>query len=714
MRSGSSNTRRNGGEKKMKINQMRRLTLLAGILSLIFLESTITMTNATIIVPPQKLTLQGGYEKGTEWVNGYWSFTVVVNQVEEIIGVELPKNTTFDKSGEESAYIKTNSSLKVMFEPVEAYYKRKLKRTEELVMPAYCRGKMTLGFASYDTGIMSETLTATFFEWGESSWKKFTTWKVSIFKNGNLLGQSITNTEDGQNLVMVKTNEGTIRIENLGRLEGIDTAPDTPNIVLFDANHIYTDDALKFIRYDFGGETVKFEPDMVVRKIKGSEAYSVYWTGDIRWRDGEAVEYLPAPFQGDKAGYLDPIVPMKGWKDGGGIPIIESIRDPVTPVIYPSEESDDIKKYDCLTEYLDRKTGAGNIAQEFLDNNWYIENDSVIAPIPWGQYSGSPLANVLVPTELVDSWVYRVPIADVRIEKVSWKGIDSMKAGIEDSQTATLEVTLKQYANVKSSAEILVNANSIDASVADNVRTETFEPNATKTLLFKVKNMGVASDADGTIAIIVRSKWNNDITSMNNELSYRLIPKVIEIPDDIKHPDDKEKSDDPLNDKPDNVAPIPIYENNTLSYAIVLASIIIAATSVIVTKMRKNKDRGSPTFSTKPEDKAQSTLDRINEGKKKVTHISDTLLETLGFKSLKDRLMPSIIMTVGGLTLIFVASVWYTNIASWLPFGFKLLIWWFDIPSAIIGFVGLLCTIGGILGIVLSSAIPMPNFRQRG
>jgi len=698
----------------MKTGKKIKLSLLSIVLLLIFLESvisTIPKINATLVVPPQKVMLQGGHEENKEWVKGYWSFTIAVNQVEEMIGVELPKNTTVNKSDEESAYIKTNSSLRLTFEPVEAYYKRKLKSTKELVMPAYCRGRMFLGFGSYDTSVISQQVTATFYEWGESSWKKFTVWKVSAFKNGNLIGQGTANTEDGQNLILIPTNEGTIRIENLGRLEGTDTAPDTPNIVIFDANHIYTDDALKFIRYDYGGETVKFEPDLIIRKIKGSEAYSVYWTGDIRWREGEAVEYLPAPFQGDKAGYIDPITPGKGWKDAGGIPFIESIRDPVTPAVFPWEESDEIKKYDCLTEYLDRKTASGNIAQEFLDGNWYIANDSVIVPIPWGQYSGSPLANVLIPTEIADSWVYRVPSANVKIEKVTWKGVDSKKVAIEDSQTATFEVILKQYAKVKSSAEILVNSTNSHAIVADNIRTESFEPNETKTLLFKVKNLGVANEVEGTIMIVVRSTWDNEITSVNSELSFRLIPKKIDIPDNVIHPDDKDT------DKPDDVTPTPIYENNTLSYAIVLAAAIVAASAIIVTKMKKRqvaltKSSEKASVFNRTVDKAQSTLDKINKEKKKLGRLSDTFLETIGFKSLKDRIMPSIITTLGGLTLLFVAYVWYTNIASWLPFGFKVLFWWVDIPSIVIGFIGLLFTIGGVLGIVLSSVIPMPKIRH--
>lgn len=704
----------------MKIGKKIKWSLLSIVISLIFLETTFSLiptTNATLVVPPQKVTLQGGYEENNKWVKGYWSFTVTVNQVEEMISVELPKNITVEKSDEESAYITTDSSLRFVFEPVEAYYKRKLKSTKELVMPAYCRGKMFLGFGSYDTSIMSQEVIATFYEWGESSWKKFTVWKVSVFKNEILIGQGTANTEDGQNLILIPTKEGTIRIENLGRLEGTATVPSTPDIVIFDANHIYTAEAKKFIGYDYGGETVKFEPDQIVRKIKGSEAYSVYWTGDIRWRKGEAVEYLPAPFQGDKAGYLDPITPGKGWKDAGGIPLIESIRDPVTPVIFPWEESDEIKKYDCLTEYLDRKTSSGNIAHKFLDGNWYIANDSIIVPIPWGQYSGSPLANVLVPTELADTWVYRVPSANVKIEKVAWKGVDSKKVAIEDSQTATFEVTLKQYAKVKSSVEILVNSTNSHAIIDDNIRTETFAPDETKTLLFKVKNLGVDNEVEGVIMIIVRRTWDNEITSVNSELSFRLIPKKIDIPDNVVHPDDRDDTDKDDLDKPDDIIPRPIYENNTLSYAIVLAAAIIGASAIIVTKMRKTqvvstKSREKLSSFNRTIDKAQLTLDRINKEKRKLSQLSDTFLEIIGLKSLKDRIIPSVIIMLGGLTLLFVAYTWYTCIASWLPFGFKVLFWWVDIPSVVIGFVGLLFTIGGVLGIVLSSVIPTPKIKH--
>ena len=528
---------------------MKKTTRIAFllVLTMISMISSIQMTSATLI-SISKIQLQGGSEDDNgNWKGGYWVFSVAVDQADSMVGkLILPANTSVEMTDKDGSKfeVKTNVSIEFQFTPQKAYYKRLLKippAKDRLILPKYYRGgenKITTAMF-WDTSVSSgKDVLSPHYTWAESSWHLYTLWNVRVYLKGKLIGNATFNTEGGTKDLVVHTTEGNILIKHLGRLQGDYGQPQVPSgAVIFNEQYVYESDALKYIKYDDGGELKKWDSvEHVVRILEGSEAYSVYWTGDVRWTPNKfcdvntsEVEYRPAPYQLDWWG-MRVIDAGKGWEAADDF--WNYARNPVLPPIFPSDKNDATAQYDSLIEYLNRKTARGNIADSWLDGyeGWHIEYNNgeakaVVVDVPWGAYSGIPLAVCYVPTELVKTWVYRIPISNVKIESVKWQEGTKTTDIIDTKRCA---VTLKQYAKVRSSATIYATVSTDRASITPMTKTITLDKGEEATYWFEVKNLGVNDTLEGTVTFTIKRTWDGVVTDKNSELKFKLIPQSSE------------------------------------------------------------------------------------------------------------------------------------------------------------------------------------------
>jgi len=486
--------------------------------------ASICIAQATVVSPPQQLRLEGGSEANNgKWIGGYWVFTLAIDQIDTMEGyITIPVNTTIEV--DQYTKIQTNKAITLTFKPEKAYYKRNIKLADiddRLVLPKYYGGK--LGKILHDTHINYEASVDSFFSphkvFAESGWQKYTTWTCKVLVDGNIQGSKTMNTEDGQRTLTVETNKGNILVKHLGTLEGQYTEPDIDSrLCIFDKNHIYND-ALQFIRYDYGAYMTSDFSKESFALIEGSDAFSIYWVGNARWRESK----LPAPYERSDMGFIQIVSPEKGWKAEDTLGFF--IRNPIRPTMKD------------LIDYLN--LNAENVASTWLNSyeDWTLEDNAIIVNLPYGAYSGTPLVTVYVPSELADTWVYHVPLSNAKIENVEWWTDNEIRT------TKQCIVTLRQYANVTSSSIIKAFTNQEQAIIEPKEATVTLASNEVKQLTFTITNLGVESDTEGIITFAIERTFDGVETDRNSDLSFTLKAPPIDIPPDI-YPIDEDDLED--------------------------------------------------------------------------------------------------------------------------------------------------------------------------
>jgi len=537
---------------------MKHMKYIARIALVLLTLMFVADCKATVITPPTSIQLDGGNEVNGIWKGGYWTFTCAVDQADSLIGnVILPVNTT--KAYDNGTKIETRKTVEIDITPTKAYYKRTLRLMDiddRIVSPAtYFGGLNYLGFGGYDTSKGINPVVVNTYTWAEQGWQKYTIFTVTIEVDGQTIGQTTLNTEQGINSIVIPTSKGNVLIKNLGRLEGDYTEPQTAiDIVIFDNRYIYSGDALRYIRYDHGRTWHYWITDrQYVTYIEDSEAFSTYWWGTCRWNPNanidDSVKSSPAPFKfiGGTTGF-EIADPTKGWKAEdyfGGLG-----RMPVLPNIFPDNGSD------SLIEYLNMKTSGGNIAKTWLQgyNDWHFEYQNgqpsaVVVDLPWGAYSGSPIVTFYIPSELADTWVYHPPIANVKIDKAEWTNGNDIKTN------ATCRLTLHQESTITSSTVITAKTDN-RATVTPRSITLTMQPNTIQTIDFQVSNLGVTDDTSGQVSFIVTRSWDGQQTD-STTLSYTLkkpeMPKnITDVTDRTSDVVDKNKQNTTEHDIPED------------------------------------------------------------------------------------------------------------------------------------------------------------------
>lgn len=509
----------------------RRKVSLIGVL----LAVSLLLLGLTIYTPQQATVLslsriyvnpEGGYEENNEYKGAYWIILMTADLNDKIAGFKFASDDEGvyieDSSGKhyiaesdravEEGLLDIEATLEIKIDPQQPYYKRPMEIRSALVHPE------TFGTYQHKVNLWSfgesedkvAALYSGHWEWLEPSvWEKYTPFTVSVSKDGESAGVAQINTEGGSRFAEVDTGEGKIRITNLGYLSGTWGEPQFGNIIYFSDSEIYesTPYARNLIEYDSGQQTYV---SGVVYRVTESIAYSVYWFGDMRWVDNDR----PCAVNGIGGWYGDE---RGGWI--GADDFWHVIRKPVRACIM-DKSSLPLEKRPLmsLVEYLRyrnvRKINPnvwGEGAFKRADNNLQVD-------MPFNALGvGSPVFTIMIPTELVDTFIWQPPMSNVQITDLS------ISDTIQDRATAS--VTLKQESTVTSTADVVITFNPSDAplSAIPSSFSVSMAPNEIRTETFELINTGTETERDVDVIVTVY----NQLGMTSQELKkVTLLPKT--------------------------------------------------------------------------------------------------------------------------------------------------------------------------------------------
>lgn len=456
--------------------------LFNGILGLTVLSIS------SINVDPQ------GYAVGQEWTGSFWNMLVSVQANDAVAGVILPKDQTgtVTVNGIQTA-LKTQAKIEIRIDPGQPYLIRNLVEKTVMVTPDTGRTWASNPFrypcGESFTEAKANALWLNYYGWSEPSWRIYTPFTVTIYKDGVQVGSSTLNTIGKGEVQTINTGEGSLRIENLGILGGNYLAPNTPaQLCLFKGypNMYDLAQVSNLISYDQGAT---YDIASTVKVIRpGCNAYSTYWYGTTRWITPDN----PAAFHGANEA-LD-VNSYGGWKDASDF--LTYRRDPIAPVIGSSDKSSlptEKRNFMSLTEYIQSK-GVANLAGMFqgtYDSESLVTDSNGITAmklaIPWGAY-GTPMVSIRVPTELADTWVDRPPVSNVQ-PTGHWEATGTKYVDISGSQR--LYVDLKQSSTVLSSTNVRISCGNSKVGLYPLEQTVSLNPQETRSIIFTATNLGV-------------------------------------------------------------------------------------------------------------------------------------------------------------------------------------------------------------------------------
>jgi len=495
----------------------RKLVAALAILLIIVVLMLLVPLKPLTLVSITRVELQGGSEQDKKWVQGYWVISFTLDQYEEYMGyleVPLGKNTTATTLDGKTVY--TNANVKIKLRPEKAYLTRPIRLVSEVVTPTTYEVVLpkVLGAVYADKNVKTDSYSAQYYVWAGDP-EIHTVWTAEVYVEDNLVGSARIDTKQGDTTVTIDTNKGKVIVKNLGYLQGR-YIPTWQDIIAFSRRYVYRyGDAHQYIPYDLGAQK-EYVTDRFY-KVKSTNAYSVYWAGDMRWAGVSGDEHAKdTPYI---LAYADP-TPYGGWIADDDFWNFK--RKFVAPVTFPEDEDTYHRPYMSLIEYIEYK-GTQNIAETLFPNaeSWTLDtqNMQVIVNIPWNAYY-IPMGVAYVPSELADTWVYYPPKSNVKITAVGWDTGESVR---QISGTARCWVDIVQQADVESSAKITAQPSTPKALISPAETTVTLKPGETRRLFFDVQNLGVDADTDGYVTFVAYETWTNTETSRNSNLQFKLL-----------------------------------------------------------------------------------------------------------------------------------------------------------------------------------------------
>lgn len=441
-----------------------------------------TLSISSINVDPQ------GTVVGDEYRGSFWNILVYVNANDQLAGVVLPEGQTgsVNYQGAMKA-LETGAKVEVKIDPGTPYMIRSVVQNSKLVAPAATGAGSTVD-ARY----------LTYYSWGESTWRIYTPFTVSIYKDGSLVGQKTLNME-GENAVQtVSTSEGNVRIENLGILGGSYQSYSTPSqIAILGGSHVYDWTQIQSV---VSGSTSQF---------------ANYWYGNSRNSNGQA--YNPTVVFGVSTTTAYQPSKYGGWSGSDSGTNVKPIR----PVIFSSEKSNlpsEERSFYCVTEYIEQNKGISNLASSLFSTRSTGNTGSLFQKaefvtdtngqtalkleIPWGAF-GTPLVSIRVPTELADTWVEQ-PIVTGNIDlSAAWVSTGSTIADLYGS--SRVAVTVTNTGTVTGSARLTIASGNSKLSITPlEMTVNNLEPNVPQIVYFDGTNLGVENEIS-SIPITVKA-----------------------------------------------------------------------------------------------------------------------------------------------------------------------------------------------------------------
>ena len=471
-----------------------------------------TLSISQIFVDPQ------GYPVGDEYKGSFWNILVYVNANDELAGAILPKDQTgsVTYAGAIQA-LKTGAKVEIKINPEQPYIVRSLQeKTREVVPPV---GQTYVSrFSPSDRGESFDKsasgIDLHFYDWS-GAWRIYTPFTVTVFKDGQQIGQPITlNMEGSGNTVQnVPTPEGNIRIENLGSLTNQYIKPDMPTqIAIFKGyGNIYDlTQITNIIQYNQGASYQNYPMDSRLSTVSGiSNTFCAYWYGsNFVWTSNKQPVGIKS--YGTQPSTMIDSGSYGGWQSADDSYYFR--RNPVSPAIGSSDKanlpSDKQQSFKSLIEFIESK-GIQNLALTTFDTKAAGHSSAVWQKasfvtdtngqtalrldIPWNAF-GTPLVSIRVPTELADTWIERPIVTSVDVS-ATWLSTGTKYCNLMGANRIAVTVTNK--ASVTGSTHLVITSANSKLQVEPlDMTVNNLAPNVPQTVYFDAANLGVESQKD--------------------------------------------------------------------------------------------------------------------------------------------------------------------------------------------------------------------------
>jgi len=462
-------------------------------------ETTVSISQ--INVDPQ------GSIVGDEYKGSFWNILAYINANDYLAGVVLPKGQTGSVTYQGAIKaLETGAKVEIKIDPQTPYLIRSVQEKQVMYAPSVVGAGSTVD-ASY----------LRYYDWSEPTWRIYTPFTVTIYKDGVQVGQATLNMQGQSQVQTVSTSEGAVRIENLGILGGQYLSPNTPSQIAILKGYSNVYDWVQIQNIVNGAQP---------GSVAGSSAskYADYWFGTARDSSNRAINpvvtmgvsqtnvYAPSAYGGwsgnDFGGQAKPVKPVVGSSDKSSLPVDE-------------------RSFYSLTEFIEQAKGISNLASSLFNSkatgsagalwqevSFVTDTNGQTAlklTIPWSAF-GAPLVSIRVPTELADTWVEQPQIANAQVS-ASWVSTGTKYCNVFGSNRIAVQVT--NVGSTTASSRLTIQSGNSKLSVTPlSMTVNNLEPSVPQTVFFDATNLGVESEtSDIPITIIAYDTYTNTETS---------------------------------------------------------------------------------------------------------------------------------------------------------------------------------------------------------
>jgi hypothetical protein len=472
------------------------ILITSGVGAAVYLDPSLLnrltgQTNTVLSVSQINVDPQGSVVND-KYVGSFWNILVYVNANDDIAGVVLPKNQTgsITYQGAVKA-LQTGAKVEVKIDPGTPYLIRDIQEKQVMYAPGATGGSST-----------TNPVYMRYYDWGEATWRIYTPFTVSIYKDGSLVGQQTLNMAGSASVQTVDTNIGkSVRIENLGLLSGSYTGFSSPSQIAILKGYANVYDWTQIQSAVNGGTA--------------SNTYATYWFGSQRNSNNQATN----PTVAIGTSYGNVYAPSKygGWSGSD----YGAKATPVAPVIGQQDKSSlpsDERSFYSLTEFIEQRMGVNNLASSLFNTqstgsvgalwqkaSFVTDTNGQTAlrlDIPWSAF-GTPLVNIRIPTELADTFIERPVVTSTSIS-ASWISTGSTTADLYGS--SRIAVTVTNTGTVTGSTKLAISSGNSKLSVTPlEMTVNNLEPNVPQIVYFDATNLGVENEVSSIPVTITAS-----------------------------------------------------------------------------------------------------------------------------------------------------------------------------------------------------------------
>lgn len=468
---------------------------------------------------------QGYEDKVTgEWTGSFWVILMTTDMTDAVASykfdnIEAEKFGNDEISGQK---LVPQSEVLIKIDPQRPYWERLLERKSYMVYPktyGMWLNKLQAGIGQWTSYSVSQ-LDASLYIWGSGYWTAHTPFKVTIYKNGEVIGTQTIDTVGGTKTVTIRNpsdNTEWVAIKDLGKLGTGYGEPVVGDIVYFSGDNVfkYSDQLIREIQYD-----------------ESDYSYSNYWFGggDVylghakrafgtvsgvvkRFGDDSPAHYF---FSGAEK------YPVSSNDFPGSYRSDDTFNYRVKPLagsIFSDKSDGEYDPYGySLVNYLKVKRNYATVDLDVWKQGvTKTASNNIRIYMPFG--SMSSLITCQISTEIADTIVWKPSVANLKIVEVGDIG--------EVGDRKSCYVKVRQESTIGASGTLWLSIEPSDLEVSVNPQTigVDLEPNEEATYTFEVVNLAINERVSATL----RVKATNSLRTVTDEKTqkFTLLPKGV-------------------------------------------------------------------------------------------------------------------------------------------------------------------------------------------